>query len=87
MRPFRFPDRVTTGFFNAAGRSPLVCVIALVMSLGVAKIARAEKDCPPPCVTCNANPKCGWYNNFCFCTIDADVTVLSDMTAEDPVLT
>ena len=78
--------RIGAGFVNAAGRS-LLAGTAVLLLLGAAQVARAEKDCPPECVACNAKPKCVWHNSFCFCEINAEVTVLSDVTAEDPVLT
>jgi hypothetical protein len=61
--------------------------MAFVLLLGVAQAVRAELSCPPACVTCNANPNCGWFKGFCFCTIDPDKNVLSDVDAPDPVLT
>lgn len=87
MLPSGFPVRGNIRFADAAGRLLLACIIAPVMSLGVAKVSHAEKECPPPCVACNANPKCVWHGNFCFCTLDPDVIVLGDIDVDDPILT
>jgi hypothetical protein len=83
----RFPVRTQVSFVNALGFSLLLGSIIVAMSTGSAKVARANLDCPPACVTCNANPKCGWYNNFCFCTIDPIMSTIEDIPEDDPVLT
>jgi hypothetical protein len=87
MLPSRILSSTNAGFANVAGRSLLACVMALALLPGVAKVARGNRDCPPACVTCNANPKCGWYNNYCFCTIDPIMSTLGDIDVEDPILT
>lgn len=96
MLPIRFPITVPVRFFNARGRASrlagvvrplLASAMALTLLLCAAEVAWAELSCPPECEACNANPKCVWHQNFCFCTIDADVTVLSDLDVPDPVLT
>lgn len=96
MLPTKFNIAIPIGLFNAPGRasrlagvvpSLIASAMVLTLLLGVTEVASAELSCPPECEACNANPKCVWHQNFCFCTIDADVTVLSDMDVPDPVLT
>ena len=84
----RFPVRVTLGLASALLVSSLfACATTLTLLFAVAQVARAEVSCPPACVECNAKSNCVWYRNFCFCTIDPDKNVLSDLDVPDPVLT
>ncbi len=85
MSTSRFAVWLNRRSTSVVGRWSLATATLLVLWLGGAEVARAEKDCPPACVTCRAKGG-AWVNNFCFLPIQPDKNVLSTLDIEDPIL-